>query len=281
MSNSTIQLCCLSLALNFILIAYFIVRNKQRLETLQELESTQAPSVHQPTSIPPSPTTQPSPPAQLPPSTTQPPSLAQLPSSTTQVPSSTTQLLQNDKSVSELKNEVNTTRFECKPCLPCPDCKPEKSYNIVFYEKLLIGSTKASVVARYGERPWGNASGFVDQKASWIWAPGPTTHPKWIFFTTFQNSSSIDVDLMLHFICDQYGVAYIDGNTVAVCKERGWLQPDYSQVKVTVGPGDHLFAIYAENSVDSGGVIAALVAVEGSTIVTTNESWKCKKISLT
>lgn len=164
----------------------------------------------------------------------------------------------------------------------CTPCGKNDKYNLVSSEQLLVGSALASQIGRYGSRPWGTSSIFVEPNAYWIWAPGVSSHPKWLFFTFFQVTSSVNIDAVLHVICDQYGVAYVDGNTVAVVKEKGWLTSDYSKTKLSLGPGNHLLAIYAENqSPDTnGGVLAALVSEEGTTLVATDGKWKCKKISM-
>jgi hypothetical protein len=163
------------------------------------------------------------------------------------------------------------------PPLQCPPC--ERSYSLVSSDHLLMGAAQASKVSRYGARPWGSGSHFVEPNAYWIWAPGVSSHSKWLFFTFFTIESSMTIDVTLHLICDQYGVAYVDGNTVTVSKEKGWLTPDYSKSKISLSPGNHLLAIYAENATQAGGgVIAALVSEEGSTLLYTDTKWKCKKI---
>lgn len=148
---------------------------------------------------------------------------------------------------------------------------------MIAVDKLFQGSVPATVIGKYGGRPWGNQSQFVDPAASWIWG-GSNNHANWLFFVKFTNSSKTTVDMTLHLIVDQNGAAYVDGSLVLQSTERGWLTKDYSRTTISVAPGEHLLAVYAENRTETGGVLAALIPHDGATAVYTSDKWSCKKV---
>lgn len=157
-----------------------------------------------------------------------------------------------------------------KPSKPIKESISTKSISVIPFEKLYSGSVPVTVIANYGGRPWGNESAFIDLTAKWLWGM-PNDYPTWLFFTTFKNES-------VHFISDQYGYLYIDGVAILESKERGWTTSDYAQTTVKLTPGEHIVAIYAENTIGTGGILAALVQRDGATLVKTDEKWSCKKI---
>lgn len=166
----------------------------------------------------------------------------------------------------------------CPRC-PMPQRCPPQSYGIIPLEKLFEGSAQVTVVSPFGSRPWGSQSQFAAPEASWIWGPGSSTHPSWVFFTRFRNNSKLEITATLHIIADQYGVAYLDGELLGTINENGWMSPEYSKFSTMLTPGDHVLIVYVENLLGLGGLLAAMIPSEGKPLTFTDASWRCKKIS--
>lgn len=165
-----------------------------------------------------------------------------------------------------------------KPTKGINDTLSSKSVSIIPLEKLYSGSVPATVISKYGGRPWGNMSNFADPDAKWLWGV-PNDYSSWLFFTKFTNDANSDIDVEIHLIIDQTGYLYIDGVSILECNEKGWLTTDYSKATVKLTPGEHIIAIYAQNNVGTGGVLASLIQANGTTLVRTDEKWSCKKLT--
>lgn len=174
--------------------------------------------------------------------------------------------------------EKSSSPVSCPRC-PLPPRCGEQSYGLIPLERLFEGSAPAVIVSPYGSRPWGTQSQFAAPEASWIWGPGSSSHPSWVFFTRFRNNSKLALPTTLHIIADQYGIAYLDGELVGTINQNGWVSPEYSKFSLVISPGEHVLIVYVENTIGLGGLIAAMIPPEGNPLNVTDLSWRAKKIS--
>ncbi|RKO90607.1 hypothetical protein BDK51DRAFT_50107 [Blyttiomyces helicus] len=141
----------------------------------------------------------------------------------------------------------------------------------------IITATNAFNLGIFGVSPWGSASQFYDPTAYWIWsvptaataAPAGTV----TFANQYYNSSNFTIPAVLHILADNNAVVVLNGVIVGTAA-GGWTTPSYTQLPLSLTPGNNSISIVATNAGGPAGLCAALISgVNKSVLLHTDNTW--------
>lgn len=129
-------------------------------------------------------------------------------------------------------------------------------------------------------------TGWPDPDAYWLWSTSPTADAEagrnW-----FRGEFTLNerVSALMYFSADNFGTAYIDGVAVISTSTTDWAFKDLNSYAVTLEPGMHTVAAYADNfdvgTFNPAGIIITIMQANAVGDPTTTNIFRSSTTSMT
>ncbi|AYV80019.1 MAG: hypothetical protein Gaeavirus5_16 [Gaeavirus sp.] len=134
-----------------------------------------------------------------------------------------------------------------------------------------------NILGPYGMNPWGSASNFADKNAKWIWnlstaaVLAPTNKTPIRFQTIVVATGHQDVPAVVHVMSDNApqggNMVKLNGQVVGQILDGGWVTTSYTQINITLAPGNNLLEFDVSNLGGPAGLIVSVIATDTNQVL--------------